>query len=269
MGSIERTVATSAAEALSRDPGIGAQAIEVEREAACGIERLRPHSHDLTGSEWRELCICCLVLARFEQRARAPKPSRTIQERLIAPLRRCRGLADFVPMAFTPATIEDLEQLGRASWEDHQGWATAHPLVLNPRFELSCALGGADSDLIVGCRLIDLKSTATPRIIRDRGLWQLLGYALADTNDFYGIREVGIAALRWRSSISWTIEELMSDLAPRGPIVRVAGKIGVPTPVTHDLAELRAEFALMVEQSRPRLSRPLKGLPPRPGKTRA
>ena len=264
--SIERTIATRAAQTLSRDPSIGPRAVEVEREAAGGIERLRPDSRDLTDSEWRELCICCLVLARFEQRARTPKPSPTIHERLIAPLRRCRGLSDFAPMALAPATIEDLEQLSRASWEDHEDWATAQPLVLNPRFELSRALGGADGDLIAGRRLIDLKSTATSRIVRDRGLWQLLGYVLADTNDQYEIREVGIAALRWRSSITWTIEELLSELAPKGPMVRVAGKIGVPAPAIHDLAELRAEFALAVEQSRPRLARPLKGLPPRPGR---
>jgi len=172
-------------------------------------------------------------------------------------------------MALTPATIEDLELLGRASWEDHRDLATAQPLVLNPQFELSRALGGADGDLIAGSRLIDLKSTANSRIARDRGLWQLLGYVLADTNDQYEIREVGIAALRWRSCISWTVEELMSELAPKGPMVRVGGNIGVPAPVAHDLGELRAEFALMVEKSRPRLARPLKGIPPRPGRPQA
>lgn len=266
--SIERTIATGAAQSLSRDPSIGPRAVEVEREAAGGIERLRPDTRVLTDPEWRELCICCLVLARFEQRARTPKPSPGIQECLIAPLRRCRGLGDFAPMAFTSATIEDLEELGRASWQDHKDLATAQPLVLNPQFELSRALGGADGDLIAGSRLIDLKSTASSRIVRDRVLWQLLGYVLADTNDQYEIREVGLVALRWRSSISWTIEELMGELAPKGPMVRVAGKISVPTPVTHDLTKLRAEFALMVEKSRPRLVRPLRGLPPRPGKAR-
>jgi hypothetical protein len=266
--SIERTIATRAAQTLSRDPGIGARAIEVEREATSAIERLRPDSRDLTDSESRELCICCLVLARFEQRARTPKPSPAIHEHLIEPLRRCHGLSDFVPIALTPGTIEDLERLSRVSWEDHKDWATAQPLVLNPRFELSGALGGADGDLMTGRRLIDLKSTATSRIVRNRELWQLLGYVLADTRDEYEIREVGIAALRWRSSISWTVEQLLDDLAPKGPMMRVVGKIGVPTPVTHDLEELRAEFALTVEKTRPRLARPLKGLPPRPGKTR-
>jgi hypothetical protein len=267
--SIERTIATRGAQTLSRDPSIGARAIEVEREAVTGIKQLKPGGRDLTDPEWRELCICCLVLARFEQRARTPKPSPGIQECLIAPLRRCRGLGDFAPMAFTSATIENLEELGRASWQDHKDLTTAQPLVLNPQFELSRALGGADGDLIAGSRLIDLKSTASSRIVRDRVLWQLLGYVLADTNDQYEIHEVGLAALRWRSSISWTIEELMGELAPKGPMVRVAGKISVPTPVTHDLTKLRAEFALMVEKSRPRLVRPLKGIPPRPGKPQA
>ena len=90
----------------------------------------------------------------------------------------------------------------------------ARPLVLNPKFEQSRALGGADADLIVGRLLIDLKATTTPGIVGRFELWQLLGYALADTEDKFGIREVGIAALRWCSSISWPLKDLMHGLAP-------------------------------------------------------
>lgn len=262
--SIGRTVATNAVQFLSRDPTIDMRAIEIEREAVTGIKRLRPSRRDLTDSEWRELCVYCLVLARFEQFLRiGPIPA--VEERLIAPLRRCLGLDDFVPLAFTSATIQDLEQVGRAAWEEHGSWRNARPLVLNPPFEQSMALGGADADLIVGRRLIDLKATTTPGIVGRFELWQLLGYALADTNDEYGIREVGIAALRWRSDISWPVEELLSELAPPAPETVVEGKIASFASQTHDLDQLRADFAQVVAQGRANRGRAFRNLPPRPG----
>jgi len=262
--SIERTVATKAVQLLSQDPTIDMRAIEVEREAVSGIKRLRPGRRDLTDSKWRELCIYCLVLARFEQFFRiGPIPA--VEERLIAPLRRCRGLDDFAPLAFTPATTQDLEQLGRAAWEEHRSWRNARPLVLNPTFEQSRALGGADADLIVGRRLIDLKATTTPGIVGRFELWQLLGYALADTNDKYGIREVGIAALRWRSSISWPVEEFLSDLAPAAAETAVEGKISSFASGPHDLDQLRADFAQVVAQGRANRGRAFKTVPPRLG----
>jgi len=262
--SIERTVATNAVQFLSQDPTIDMRAIEVEREAVTGIKRLRPGRRDLTDSEWREFCIYCLVLARFEQFFRiGPIPA--VEERLVAPLRRCVGLDDFVPLAFTSATTQDLAQLGRTAWEEHRSWRNARPLVLNPRFEQSMALGGADADLIVGRRLIDLKATTTPGIVGRFELWQLLGYALADTNDEYGIREVGIAALRWRSSISWPIDELLSDLAPPTPETVVEGKISSFASGSHGLDQLRADFARVVAQGRANRGRAFKNVPPRPG----
>jgi hypothetical protein len=267
VSSIEQTFATTSAERLSRDPATGARAIEVEREAVIRIKGLGPDSRDLSDAEWRELCICCLVLARFEQHFRASKPSPMIHERLVDPLRRCLGLDDFIQMALTPATIEDLDQLGRATWEDHCDWRTAQPLVLNPEFELASALGGADGDLIVGRRLVDLKSTATISIVSRKVLWQLLGYALADTNDEYGIREVGVAALRWGSSIHWPLGDLMNYLAPHAPSTPLAREIWSSALGPPDLGELRGEFASVAEQNRPRIGRSLKGLPPRPRQT--
>lgn len=265
--SIEETVATHAVRMLSQDPSIGIRAIEVEREAVTGIKQLSPGRRELTDSEWREFCLYCLVLARFEQFFRiGPIPA--IEERLIAPLRRCLGLDDFVPLALTPATIQDLERVGRSAWEEHRSWTNARPLVLNPKFEQSRALGGADADLIVGRLLIDLKATTTPGIVGRLELWQLIGYALADTDNKYGIREVGIAAPRWCSSISWPLTDLLHELAPTAPGTIVVGKIRAATPVTVDLSELRAEFALVVEQSRARPGGALESLPARPRKVR-
>lgn len=55
----------------------------------------------------------------------------------------------------------------------------------------------------------------------------MIGYALADTDDIYGVRNVGISALRWR--LRWII-----DLD--GLVARLAGE-----PVSINV--LRREFA--------------------------
>lgn len=77
-------------------------------------------------------------------------------------------------------------------------------------------------------------------------LWQLAGYALADSTDKYEIREVGIAALRWRSTVSWPLTDLLEELAPGPPAgLRVLGGDS-PRREPIDLAALRGGFARVV-----------------------
>lgn len=256
-GSVEQSKAAEAAKMLSRQRPIGARAIEVERAAVETIKRLEPGHRDLTRQGWRDLCVCCLVLARFEQFSRHERPSPTIDKRLVEPLRRVSGLDEFVSLALPPDAIADLGHLGPSAWEEHRGWGDVHPLVLNPDFEQSRALGGADADLVVAHRLIELKTTAKTRIVRREILWQLLGYVLADTSDEHAIREVGIVAPRWRSSISWPVGDLINHLtlgAPGKPLAREIFSSALGPP---DLAGLRAEFADVVERIRPRRYRSL------------
>ena len=250
--SIESSVASSAVQLLMADPSIDMRAIEVEREAVSDIKRLRPSSRDLTDDEWSELCIRCLVLARFEQFFRAGPLNPAILDLLILPLRQCKGLDDFIPLTLTPASIQDLEQLGRCAWEDARSLRRAQPLVLNPKFHLSVALGGADADLVARRRLIDWKATTKTGIVGRAELWQLVGYALADTYDEYEIREVSIAALRWRSAITWRLDDLLVDLAPGPPVnVKLLSRAEIERrPI--DLVTLRQDFALVVVESRER-----------------
>ncbi|MGA8745431.1 MAG: hypothetical protein WB507_06180 [Solirubrobacterales bacterium] len=247
--SIESTAASKAVGALSSDPRIGLRAIEIEREVVADIKKLRPSRRDLTDGEWTELCIRCLVLARFEQFYRAGPVSRVIFELLVQPLRKCTGLNDFIPLALTQATIEDLARLGRAVWEDQRSLQKARPLVLNPQFQMSADLGGADADLIARHKLIDWKATTQAGIIGRQELWQLLGYALADTQDEYDIREVGISALRWRKTINWPLKELLDDLVPGPPVNLVLASGGIVKREPIDLQALRYEFAQLVTQA--------------------
>lgn len=245
--SIEWTVASEAVQALTADPRIDTHAIEIEREAVSDIKKLRPSRRTVTDDEWVDLCIRCLVLARFEQFYRAGPMNPAIFDLLIQPLRQCRDLEQFIELSLSTPTIEDLSRLGRVAWEDQADLRKARPLVLNPRFKLSSALGGADADLIAGRRLIDWKATTMTGIVGRHQLWQLIGYALADTTDQFAIHEVSIAALRWRSTVSWPLRDLLEELAPGPPSkLRMIGGGDTPSRKAIDLADLRGDFASVV-----------------------
>src|SRR3954465_10550742 len=97
--------------------------------------------------------------------------------------------------------------------KDNRKLYEADVLHVNPTFTLSGALGGADGDLIADGRLVDFKATKDRSIIGSVDLYQLVGYALADSVDEYGIKAVGISALRWRTSVEWPVEELLERLS--------------------------------------------------------
>jgi len=127
-----------------------------------------------------------------------------------------------------PAEVEDVAMLGRAAAADHSD-LRGEQLVCNPVFEQSIALGGADADVITHDGvLLDFKSTSTSSVIGRRDLWQLCGYALADTHNEFEITGVGLSALRWRSRVAWDIEQVLRELGGTGAT---------------KLAELRKRFA--------------------------
>lgn len=267
--SVDWTVASKAAQHLASHPTIDTRAIDLERDAVADIKKLQPSSRELGDSEWSELCIRCLVLARFEQFFRAGPMSRAIFDVVIEPLSQCTNLEDFIQLTLTAPTIRDLELLGRSAWDDSKSLGKARLLVLNPQFNLSVDLGGADADLIARRRLIDWKATTKTGIVGRPELWQLAGYALADTDDEHQIREVGISALRWRSTISWRLEDFIAELAPDPPPSRKLAS-GMPLEREHvDISALRQEFAQVVHQMRKHNKRAIakmrRQLPKRPG----
>jgi hypothetical protein len=103
---------------------------------------------------------------------------------------------------------------------------------LNPRFEGSILLGGADADLIVDGVLLELKTTKAAVPARPE-LWQLAGYALADLDDEYGICKVGFYFGRHGSAITWPVGEFFDQLAGKHV----------------DLTDLRAAFGEMLEDN--------------------
>ena len=256
-GSLERTAADTGASKLSAVPEVGERAIFLRREAVDQIAALDPSGPgEMYDQGWRRLCELCLILARFEQYGRNSR-SPAVREKVLTPLGGYDGaVLGLIPaLMIEEASIEDLVHLSRAAWTDTRDLQDAEPLHLNPRFALSAALDGADADLIHGDTLLDWKSNTPANIVGRPELWQLIGYALADTEDRYGIRRVEIGALRWGSTVSWPLLQLLADLSADPP---------------GELADLRTSFAFTVAEAHKALSdsRPrFRGLnvPPRPG----
>ena len=105
----------------------------------------------------------------------------------------------------------DLVTLLEAAIGDATDLYNAEALDIDSVFALSSALGGADAEVIANGVLIDFKASIAGSVIGTSDVYQLVGYALADLDNWYGIRSVGIHALRWRTR--WTIS--LGDLLRR------------------------------------------------------
>lgn len=202
----------------------------IERLAVARIVELGPSRSTLDSERWAELCRLVAILARFEQYFRAG-PS--VLPYLAEPVKaHGHDLDELARSLINEASMRDLDTLGRVTVEDHLSIREASELYIGPGFAQSLPLGGADADLIYDGTLVDLKSTAEARVIGREEVWQLIGYLLADTDDSYGIAQVGFAALRRRRSIFWLVEDLVRELA--------GGQ-------TQPVKQLREEFANLLE----------------------
>ncbi len=92
-------------------------------------------------------------------------------------------------------------------------------------------LMAGDADLIAGGLLLELKVSAKPASLAMTDAWQLLGYALMDHTDEFGITDVAVFAARYGYLATWNLEALLSELAGR------------PANVT----ELRTQFRELLE----------------------
>jgi hypothetical protein len=161
---------------------------------------------------WEQLARAALALAVLVSARRSVQAMLAIQEKL-------EGVAGeidaFAERAWSAVEERDVVLLARAAVADHAFARDAEGLAVNPTFALCARLGGADADLVAGGTLWDFKSSAQTRVIRREELWQLLGYALADTDDRYALHSVGFSALRWRRRWSLPIDEVIARL--QGP----------------------------------------------------
>lgn len=234
VNALELTTATRGA------VGLGGHAVRLEREAVSTVEALMRSRATLGDDELVELCRMCLVLSRFEQFFRAGP---IVWDHVGAPLDDEPSLDLYAERVVPQACVADLTAIAAAIVTDHEDLRAAKSLTLNPTFDLSVALGGADADLIADETLWDMKSSASrDQIIKRTDVWQLVGYSLADVSDTHTIRAVGILAIRRRIRVRWKLAQLLKTLSGTG----------------RSIEDWRADFASVVgniQPSRRRLGR--------------
>ena len=107
--------------------------------------------------------------------------------------------------------------------------------VLNPTFEGSGDIGGADADVILDNCLLDIKSTVKAGI-QKLWLYQLLGYVLLDYSDRFELSMVGFYMARQGKFMEWPIDNLLETLSAKH---------------NRSLADLRGEFHHLLQESLP------------------
>ncbi len=171
------------------------------------LDRIRPVGRLLEPESEAWLNRYCVVLALFEQVFRAgPRKGSPLFS-----LPRNPAIGDLLALA-RPTWLDDLANLVRASWQAIEPFTSpGHRLTLNPVFEGSSHVGGADADLVLDGVLWEVKTTITNRV-RPEWIHQLLGYVLLDYSDRYGIRGVSILFPRQGLRKEWGLGELLGRL---------------------------------------------------------
>jgi hypothetical protein len=163
----------------------------------------------------------CIVLALTQQlvsaKATAADRARTAVVRQ-APLFQPESRQS-VAKLLAIAREEWLEDLCTLSWAayDTVGGLFGESFVLDPTFDGSADVGGADADLILDDCLIEIKTTLNPSWTR---LWldQLLGYVLLDYPDRYRIRSIGIYLARQRILVRWPLDQVITASSGGRPL---------------------------------------------------
>jgi hypothetical protein len=155
------------------------------------LRRVRPHELSLDREDEERLCRFCYVLALYDEIKRNPVAAWAGTPLLN--LQSMAGVDDMLALC-SPVATADIAEMTRA-FVLSQGHLLAGRAVLNPHFS------HGDGDLIVDGCYIDIKAARVPkRPSPTEWPWELLGYALFDTEDAFGIHSVGLYSLGRRSS---------------------------------------------------------------------
>lgn len=183
------------------------------------VAEMNPVARRLDGPQEARLTRYCYVLALFEEVFRAGPQ---INSPLFAPPKR--AVDELLAIPSTHA-IEDLCTLSWGAYTQFEG-LLSQSAILNPTFDGSLDVGGADADLILDGCLIDIKTTVKPQVDQI-WLYQLLGYTLLDYTNRYRISEVAIYMARQQTTFRWPLDHFMATMT---------GGDGLP------LGEVRARF---------------------------
>lgn len=188
------------------------------------------------GDKW--LARVCYALALLVELYRAA----TVEHSRLMRLHQRSRAADLLALA-TDVEVADLIAMHDLAVDRLLPALPAGPVTTGMTFDGSADLN-ADADLIAGGMLVDFKAGqgGKPRADGTRAaslarsdLDQLLGYALMDYSNTYGLHTVGVYAVRFGYLGAWTLAELGGRMAGR-PI---------------DLALQRAQFADVLRNQLP------------------
>lgn len=140
--------------------------------------------------------------------------------------------------------IDDLRVL---SWQFYDKFSKmlSCPAILNPTFDGSGFIGGADADLIIDGCLVDIKTTVNP--MKENWIYQLLGYVLLDWHDEYKIKEVAVYFARQAFLLKWNLNDILRELTgqPQPSLAQLRqgwhDVIGKPYFGTSELSEIIAK----------------------------
>lgn len=95
--------------------------------------------------------------------------------------------------------------------DDKFNFLLSQKACLNPTFDGSGFIEGADTDLVVDGCLIDIKTTINP--LKDaQWIYQVLGYVLLDWHDENQIKDVAIYFSRQSFMLKWSLNDLLTEL---------------------------------------------------------
>lgn len=153
------------------------------------------------------LCRNAVILSWYEQYVRSGYLSDTIRELL------AYHELDDIRQCVDTSIVGDLTGLLSGYRNTFRDMWSSHSAALNPTFDNSRLVGGADADWIIGSTLWDMKTTKTPGKNLIKHLKQLIGYVLLDASDHYHLTDIGIYFPRSEKYATWNISALLSIIA--------------------------------------------------------
>ena len=156
------------------------------------LSELGPTNRRLAPAEEDRLCRFCLLLARLDHARRNWDTSYFAEDMRIGDFD-----IDVHISAADPTLVADLVALAGQAFEQRRSDIFANFSVVHHGCALagSADVGGADLDLVVDGRLIEIKTTIKPKITTDN-LRQIVGYLLLDYEDEFEIRSACIYLVR-------------------------------------------------------------------------
>jgi hypothetical protein len=181
----------------------------------CPSDRTRPML--LSAAAEDELARICYVMAWFEEARRSGRlwpgtplgdagPDLVFDQMLAA-----------VP-DYAVADMAAQVQLADSALSALRAACPPSRVHTGPVFAGSPDVGGADADMIIGDLLVDTKALAAPSRISRRDFYQLIGYALLDYDDQFGIDRIGFYLSRFGQLITWQVAEYLTLLGSQRPL---------------------------------------------------